>query len=144
VKLYSVLVLVLLGCAHPPPVRPADVTQVSSSAYTVEQALLDSYLLNPFSLSDEIRIVTARDKKKNIVGYRFKKIKPGTLFDKLGFCVGDVVYEVNGLALDGPKHAMEAYVSLQEARRFEVRLWRRRKGKRKTIIMSYQVRNAKG
>lgn len=138
------IMLSLLGCVHSPSVQAADVVQVSTSSYTVEQALLDQYLLNPFSLSDEIRIVTARDKKKNIVGYRFKKIKSGTLFDMLGFCVGDVVYEINGLTLDGPKRAMQAYVSLQEARKFEVRLYRRWKGKRKTVVMSYEVRNASG
>lgn len=53
-------------------------------------------------------------------GFEVKMIKPNTLFTALGLQKGDIVKEVNGLALDSPEKALQIFQQLREAQHIVV------------------------
>lgn len=53
-------------------------------------------------------------------GFVVKMIKPNTIFTALGLQVGDIVKEVNGLALDSPEKALQIFQQLREAQHIVV------------------------
>lgn len=44
-----------------------------------------------------------------VEGFRFSNIQPGSIYEKLGFKVGDMIRSVNGEAVNSPTKAMEMY-----------------------------------
>ena len=48
-------------------------------------------------------------------GYRLASIQPGSLIEKYGFKKGDVLMSVNGISLESPEKALQAYSVLQGA-----------------------------
>lgn len=53
-------------------------------------------------------------------GFVVRMIKPNTIFTALGLQVGDIVKEVNGLALDSPEKALQIFQQLREAQHIVV------------------------
>ncbi len=53
-------------------------------------------------------------------GFEVKMIKPNTIFTALGLQKGDIVKEVNGLALDSPEKALQVFQQLREAQHIVV------------------------
>ena len=53
-------------------------------------------------------------------GFEVKMIRPNTIFTSLGLQVGDIVKEVNGLALDSPEKALQIFQQLREAQHIVV------------------------
>ena len=53
-------------------------------------------------------------------GFVVKMIRPNTIFTALGLQVGDIVKEVNGLALDSPEKALQIFQQLREAQHIVV------------------------
>lgn len=53
-------------------------------------------------------------------GFEVKMIKPNTIFTALGLQKGDIVKEVNGLALDSPEKALQIFQQLREAQHIVV------------------------
>lgn len=53
-------------------------------------------------------------------GFEVKMIRPNTIFTALGLQVGDIVKEVNGLALDSPEKALQIFQQLREAQHIVV------------------------
>ena len=50
-----------------------------------------------------------------VEGFSFKWIKPGSIFEELGFSVGDVITGVDGEPINDPRKAMEAYNALKNS-----------------------------
>jgi general secretion pathway protein C len=57
-------------------------------------------------------------------GFEVKMIRPNTIFTALGLQVGDIVKEVNGLALDSPEKALQIFQQLREAQHIVVAIVR--------------------
>lgn len=57
-------------------------------------------------------------------GFEVKMVKPNTIFTALGLQKGDIVKQVNGLALDSPEKALQIFQQLREARHIVVALER--------------------
>lgn len=53
-------------------------------------------------------------------GFEVKMIRPNTIFTALGLQKGDVVKQVNGLALDSPEKALQIFQQLREAQHIVV------------------------
>jgi len=57
-------------------------------------------------------------------GFEVKMVKPNTIFTTLGIQKGDIVRQVNGLALDSPEKALQIFQQLREARHIVIALER--------------------
>lgn len=57
-------------------------------------------------------------------GFKLFSIRPHSLFAKLGLVNGDVLKRINGLSLQTPETALEAFASLHEAQHFNLDLER--------------------
>lgn len=53
-------------------------------------------------------------------GFEVKMIRPNTIFTALGLQRGDIIKEVNGLALDSPEKALQIFQQLREAQHIVV------------------------
>ncbi|WP_324291546.1 type II secretion system protein GspC [Corallococcus sp. BB11-1] len=74
-------------------------------------------------LAMEARVVPAF-KEGRPVGFKLFSIKDGSLYSRLGMRNGDVLQRINGLNLDGPDKALEAFTRLRDARRIELQIER--------------------
>jgi len=57
-------------------------------------------------------------------GFVVKMIRPRSLLSNLGLQRGDIIKEINGMALDSPEKALQIFQQLREARRISVGLQR--------------------
>ena len=53
-------------------------------------------------------------------GFEVKMLRPNTIFTSLGLQKGDIIKEVNGLALDSPEKALQIFQQLREAQHIVV------------------------
>lgn len=53
-------------------------------------------------------------------GYLMKDIMPGSIYEKLGLKVGDVIKSVNGEVLDSPTKGMEMYQALRNSNKISI------------------------
>ena len=53
-------------------------------------------------------------------GFEVKMLRPNTIFTALGLQKGDIIKEVNGLALDSPEKALQIFQQLREAQHIVV------------------------
>lgn len=59
-----------------------------------------------------------------IDGFKILDIMPGSIYEKLGIRVGDVIKGVNGETVDSPAKAMELYQSLRNSNRISIEVER--------------------
>ena len=69
-------------------------------------------------------------------GFKVFAIRPGSLFAKIGLQNGDVLKRVNGIELQGPEQAFEAYQRLKDENSVQIDLSRRQDNK----TFSYEIR----
>jgi hypothetical protein len=75
---------------------------------TVKATLIDSVLANPKGLlADAPFAPTSQDGRP--IGFSLWEIRPGSIFDRLGFQNGDVPRAANGIALDSPENILSAF-----------------------------------
>ncbi len=116
-----------VASAPPPSPPPVDIVgdrvRCEGGVCRVSRALLDELLANTTVLSTSARFVpSVKDGRPN--GFKIYAIRPASVFARLGLKNGDTVEEVDGLALDGPDHAIAFYAGLRTARSLDVRLLR--------------------
>jgi general secretion pathway protein C len=78
---------------------------------------------NAAKLQDIIRVAPQVDQGK-VVGFRIQPGKDRATFDTLGLVPGDVVTEINGIALDDPAKGLQAFEGLGEATQANVTVLR--------------------
>ena len=74
-------------------------------------------------VSTQARVVPAF-KDGRPVGFKLFSIREGSFYSRLGLRDGDVIQRINGLDLDGPDKALEAFTKLRDARRIELQIER--------------------
>jgi type II secretion system protein C len=120
-----VLHLIAPSPGLPPAARPSvesagapsfrdGIRQLGERRYEVQRRTLEAWLGNLRQLAGEARIFPdTRDGKA--AGVRLDRMPPGGAFAAIGLRNGDVIRAVNGLALDSPEQALDAYLKLRLA-----------------------------
>ena len=69
------------------------------------------------------------------VGFRLSGFRPDSPYARFGFHDGDVIRRINGIDMDSPEKALEAYSQVKDATRFEVDIERDCQLMRKTYLL---------
>jgi hypothetical protein len=90
------------------------IERVGPNHFAVQRGLLRRLAADPDGIARTIRAVPTGD-GQHITGIRIGAAPGSSLLGQLGLRDGDVLAAVNGRALDGPDHWLEAYMMLQSA-----------------------------
>ena len=100
------------------------VSKVSDGVYQIERRMFDELLAEPGSLITEAKIVPRDD------GIKIFGVKSRSVFYKMGLRNGDVVHQINEVALNDVQSALSLFTDLKGQSEFTVDFTRR--GKRKS------------
>ena len=92
------------------------VEQVQANSFKVKRSDVNSYLQNLPGILKQARVVPHRTEKNGefiVDGFRFASIEKGSIFEKLGFELGDVIKQVNGESVTTPDKALELFERLR-------------------------------
>ncbi len=100
------------------------VSKVSEGVYQIERRMFDELLAEPSSLITEAKIVPRND------GIKIFGVKSRSVFYKMGLRNGDIVHQINEVALNDVENALSLFTDLRGQSEFTVDFTRR--GKRKS------------
>ncbi|WNG45021.1 general secretion pathway protein GspC [Archangium minus] len=106
-----------------PRAASLDVRQVSPQTFEVSRKDLDATLANPNEVMMQARVVPSF-RNGEPQGFKLFAIKTGSLYSQLGLQNGDILKRINGLSLQSPDGALEAYQKLRESPRIELEVER--------------------
>lgn len=98
-------------------------TPSAGGAFALTRADFEAALADSGGLALEARIVPSF-KEGRATGFKLFAIRPDSLFASCGVKNGDVLQAVNGMPVDSPDMALEAYAKAREAKRLEIALTR--------------------
>jgi len=99
------------------------VRKVSETEYIVAQNEVAKAMENMNALATQARI--APNFEKGVVnGFKIWRIKPGSLYQKIGIDNGDVIQRVNGMEINSPEKALEIYSKLKNDKNVTIDLLR--------------------
>ncbi|NPC82261.1 hypothetical protein HPC49_29090 [Pyxidicoccus fallax] len=87
--------------------------------YEVPETELQNALANPTELLTQARALPAVEDGKT-VGFKLASVRQNSLYTRIGLQNGDVLKRINGLTLETPERALEAFAKLREARHIEL------------------------
>jgi general secretion pathway protein C len=90
------------------------IRQLGERRYEVQRRTLEAWLANPRQLAMDVRVLPEA-RGGNSAGIRLDHMPPSGAFAAIGLRNGDVIRAVNGLDLDSPEHALDAYLKLRLA-----------------------------
>lgn len=92
--------------------------------FQVKRSDLNNYLKKLPEILRQARMVpnskVGEDGQMYIDGFRFASIKKGSVYEDLGFKVGDVITEVEGERVDSPDKALELYNKFETSSRVQM------------------------
>ncbi|MFU8855730.1 MAG: type II secretion system protein GspC [Deferrisomatales bacterium] len=120
----------------PPPAPAAEtVRQVDESNWLIDSREIEEAGANLNQLMTQIRVVpNFADGQPD--GFKVFAIRPGSLFARIGLQNGDVLKRVNGIELEGPEQAFQAYQALREETSIQIDLVRRNENR----TFNYEIR----
>ncbi len=126
----------------PAPEAPAEtpaggdtVRQVAPGRWLVDAREIQEASANMSRLMTQIRVVpNFTDGQPD--GFKVFAIRPGSLFARIGLQNGDVVKRLNGLEMQGPEQAFEAYQRLKDETAIQIDLVRRNEN----LSFGYEIR----
>ena len=95
------------------------VNKKGPNKYQVNRADINDHLKRLPEILNQARVVPHR-KNGEIVGFRFESIDKGSVFENLGFEVGDIIKEVDGEFVESPEQAFQLFESLKGSSGFKV------------------------
>jgi len=113
--------------------RPAGLGAVQpqgSGTFTVDRQQLTQQMQTPEFLSQALMVPNAGG------GFLVREIQPGSVYEKLGLRVGDVINAVNGQAVNSVEDVMRLYGQFSTATNVQVDV--RRAGKNETLVYNIQ------
>ncbi|GAB4277125.1 MAG: hypothetical protein Kow0092_32900 [Deferrisomatales bacterium] len=111
------------------------VRQVAEGRWLIDSREIEQATANMSKLMTQIRVVpNFADGQPD--GFKVFAIRPGSLFSKIGLQNGDVIKRVNGIEIQGPEQALEAYQRLKDETSIQIDLTRRNENK----TFTYEVR----
>jgi type II secretory pathway component PulC len=96
---------------------------------TLYRAEIDEKLQNLPGLLQDARMEPQKQ------GFQFSQIETGSIYESLGFKVGDILLEINGHKVESAVDASNLFVLLREEKAFDVKLSR----KGKVITQHYKI-----
>lgn len=120
----------------PPRTTPptAEVQKLGTNSYSVEREQINKQMQRPEFLSQALMVPNAGG------GFLVREIQPGSLYEKLGLRVGDVINSVNGQAVNTVDDVMKIYQQLSGATSAsQITLDVRRAGKNESL--QYNINN---
>ena len=107
---------------------------LSADRYDVPRDEVARVLSNLNTVATKARIVPAfRDGKAT--GFKIFSIRPDSLYSRIGVQNGDVIQRINGLDINSPEKALEAYARMKDATRIDLEIERRGQLVRKTYYV---------
>jgi general secretion pathway protein C len=108
------------------PAAAADdgIKKIDDTHRVIKREKLDATLADMNSLATQARIVPSF-KNGQADGFKLFSIQPGSVYSALGIQNGDVIQSINGLEINSPEKALEAYTRLKDAGNFDIVLDRR-------------------
>lgn len=105
---------VKFGASEPAPKANEEVASDGNN-FEMKRDDLNKYISNLGSVLNDARMVPniIPGTGGKVEGFRFVSIKPGSIYEKLGFKPMDVIKQVNGEAVNSPTKAMELYNALR-------------------------------
>lgn len=100
------------------------IIQVDDGTWQVSRELMQENFNNLGSLATQAR-VTPYIVQGQTQGFRLSRLKHNGLLQKIGLVHGDVLQKVNGLGLNSPADALQAYQQLQQAGTVRLEIIRR-------------------
>jgi general secretion pathway protein C len=100
----------------PRPQEGGDVVQKNGEfEFSIKRTDLDGLTSNLSSLLQQARMEPRIGADGQVDGFCFVSIQPATIYEKLGFRMGDCIKAVNGEAVNSPGKAMELYQMMKNS-----------------------------
>ena len=119
----------------PPPAGQDTVRQLSPDKYLVANQEVEKLRSDMGSLMTQLRVVPNFTEGQPD-GFKVFAIRPGSLFARIGLENGDVIKTINGIEIQNPEQAFEAYQRLSSETNIRIDLVRRNENK----TLSYEIR----
>lgn len=116
-----------------------EVARHSDFDFSIKREDINKYTSDLSSILQQARMVPniLPGSGGKVDGFRFVSIQPNSIYEKLGFKMGDVIKEVNGEPVNSPTKAMELYNALRSENRIKLSV--ERDGKNESF--SYDVKD---
>jgi general secretion pathway protein C len=101
------------------PVSPTRISRLGDDRFSVPRSDVERNLRNPANLFSQARILPKYEGGQ-MVGVQVNSIKEGSLFEQIGLEDGDVITELNGIAIDSPEQSARILQEFSEASEFDV------------------------
>lgn len=111
------------------------IVAVDDSRWQISKAVADNARANLNSLLQTARMIPQVDNGKT-VGFKLVELKKGSLLEKIGLRVGDLIVEINQVKLDSPEKALQIFQQVREANNITLGLLRN--GKPETFEYSFE------
>ena len=99
---------------EPAPASGEGIKKIDDHHYQIERSTVNNALGNLNDLAMQARIVPSF-KNGQANGFKLFSIKPDSLYSQIGIQNGDVIQRINGLDINSPDKALEAYGKLKSA-----------------------------
>ncbi len=121
---------------QPEPAAADDTVQkVAEDKWVIDAREIEQAQENMSQLLTQIRVVpNFTDGQPD--GFKVFAIRPGSLFAKIGLRNGDVIKRINGIEIQGPEQAFEAYQRLKDETTIQIDLVRRNQNQ----TFTYEIR----
>ena len=108
------------------PSTNSEVTEVSPNEFTIKRADILKYTNNAAEVIRQARMMPyiLPSSDGQVEGFRFVSIQPNSIYEKLGFKVGDIIKQVNGESINSPTKAMELYNALKTSSQIKINVER--------------------
>ena len=104
------------------PAAVSDASGIRSTgehSYEIPSTELQGALSRLDQLTMQARAMPAMENGQ-VVGFKLAAIRQGSLYTKIGLQNGDVLRRINGLTLDSPEKALEAFARLRESKHIQL------------------------
>ncbi len=116
--------------APPRPAPTSGVQRRGDNNYAVSRQQLTQQMQKPDFLSQALMVPNAGG------GFLVREIQPGSMYEKLGLRVGDVIQSVNGQAVNTVDDVMRLYQQFESVANVSVEV--RRAGRVETLVYNFQ------
>ncbi|GEM_PF-990629 len=114
------------------------IRKISDTEYSIERSAITDALSDLNTLFTQMRLVpnfVGEGNERTVDGFRVFRIKPNSLFQKLGVRGGDVILSVNGVKMDNPEKGFELLQQLRYENNFSLLIQRNEQD----MEINYQV-----
>lgn len=111
------------------------IVAIDESRWQVSKAVASNARANLNSLLQTARMIPEINNGKT-VGFKLVAIDKGSLLEKIGLRVGDLIVEINQVKLDSPEKALQIFQQVREAN--NITLGMMRDGKPETFEYSFE------